>query len=143
MVQERITRGNYGDERFTYSVALVFSQCVGGRPESVHLIVMIQCSTWYGIPMGSLLLSSAGSVFFCLKNQIPPPLPDVISPPSLTCLHFSLHSLFFARFFLFFHAYFPLFLTFLSSFLFLHIFFHFFVFSSPFIIFFTKCKRLM
>jgi len=28
ILQERITRGNYGDERFTYSMALVFSQCV-------------------------------------------------------------------------------------------------------------------
>jgi UDP-galactose transporter B1 len=28
ILQERITRGNYGDERFTYSMALVFSQCL-------------------------------------------------------------------------------------------------------------------
>lgn len=28
ILQERITRGNYGDERFTYSIALVFSQCI-------------------------------------------------------------------------------------------------------------------
>eukprot|EP00088_Acartia_fossae_P009876 TRINITY_DN14854_c0_g2_i1.p1 TRINITY_DN14854_c0_g2~~TRINITY_DN14854_c0_g2_i1.p1 ORF type:complete len:313 (+),score=31.03 TRINITY_DN14854_c0_g2_i1:38-976(+) len=28
ILQERITRGNYGDERFTFSMALVFSQCV-------------------------------------------------------------------------------------------------------------------
>ncbi len=32
--QERITRGNYGDERFTYSIALVFSQCVGSNQPS-------------------------------------------------------------------------------------------------------------
>jgi hypothetical protein len=56
-------------------VALVFSQCVGGRPESVHLIERDgydPVQYWYGIPTGSLVLSSAGSVFFCLKNQIPP-----------------------------------------------------------------------
>jgi len=28
VLQERITRGNYGDERFTFSMALVFSQCL-------------------------------------------------------------------------------------------------------------------
>jgi UDP-galactose transporter B1 len=28
ILQERITRGNYGDERFIYSIALVFSQCL-------------------------------------------------------------------------------------------------------------------
>lgn len=28
ILQERITRGNYGDERFTYSMSLVFTMCV-------------------------------------------------------------------------------------------------------------------
>jgi len=28
ILQERITRGNYGDERFTYSMSLVFAMCV-------------------------------------------------------------------------------------------------------------------